>query len=417
MKNKVLNKIHNDQRGVALVVVIMVTLLLLVAGIGLLATTSAFSGDVSDANAEQQAYYASEGGVQTALNVLRGNVAPNPLINSTAASPLNKISFRKALTLATSNTNGDTSTTSRLSRWIPYTGNNASIGNGSFLLEIIDPDNTPLAQEPTRLIVRSTGFFGGASKRIEAILVNSSIGGLTAPAPLVLVGPNPGVVFDAGSSNSYLINGTDVSNPATVLPPIAVTNAGNLSVVNSSPRADQFVPTPPGPANVGMAGLPPWLQNPTNLDSKVQELRSVAQNQSRYFTTATASSNMNLGSDASPTITFVDGDLTLSPSGTSNGAGILVVSGKLTLSGGFSYKGIILVTGSNGARINGGGGGSIEGMMVVAPYNPASLAAGFTAPQYDRGGGGNSMLTYNSQAITNAVTGLGGMQIVGIAEK
>jgi hypothetical protein len=347
MKNISLQKMHKDERGVALVVVIMFSFLLLVAGIGLLASTSAFSGDVSDANSEQQAYYAAEGGLQTALNVLRGNVVPNPLINATATSPLNKITFRNALTLATSNTTGDTSTTSRLSRWIPYSGNTAPVGtNAGYTIELIDPDNTPLAQEPSRLIVRSTGTVGGATKRIEMIISNSAGSGLTAPAPLVLVGPNNGFQFDAGMSNTYLINGTDASNPTTVLPPIAVTNGPNLNTVNSSPRADQFVPTPPGAVNIGMGGLPLWLQSPTNLNTEMVTYYQQAQTDNRYFTTATASSNMNLGSAAAPLITYVDGDLSLSPGGTSNGAGILIVTGKLTLSGGFSYKGVILVTGN-----------------------------------------------------------------------
>jgi hypothetical protein len=56
-------------------------------------------------------------------------------------------------------------------------------------------------------------------------------------------------------------------------------------------------------------------------------------------------------------------------------------------------------------------------MMVVAPYDPNNLGAGFTAPHYDRGGGGNSTLVYDSQAISNAVNSIGSKKVVGVAEK
>jgi Tfp pilus assembly protein PilX len=415
------NNLDKKESGAVLVIVLLITLLLLVAGGAILATTSSFSGEVSDMNSEQQAYFAAESGIQTALNVMRGNVAPNPLVNPTPSNALNKISFRSAVTLATSNNPTDTSTIPRLSRWITYTNDKALIGpntNLGFKLEIIDPDNTVVTSQPSRLLIRSTGIvLGGASKSLEIILQNSGGANLSAPSPLVLDGPSNGFYFEPGSSNTYLINGYDASDPtAPPLPPIGVTNNSNLGVVNSDYRSDQFVPNPPGSQNVA-SNLPSWLQNPTNLNSRVQELRTYSQSQGRYFTSSTVSNTMNLGSSANPLITFVDGDLTLSSNGTSNGAGILVVTGELTLSGGFSYSGIILVTGSQGARIRGGGGGTIAGFMVIAPYDPNHLSDGFSSPHYDRSGGGNSNLIYDSSAISNANNVLGSVKVVSVGEK
>jgi hypothetical protein len=70
------------------------------------------------------------------------------------------------------------------------------------------------------------------------------------------------------------------------------------------------------------------------------------------------------------------------------------VTGKLTLHGRFSFKGIILVTGKDGVDRRGAGNGVIEGNMIVAPYVnssilPASEPVGgsFLAPQYDLSGG------------------------------
>src|ERR1041384_8348685 len=97
---------HNErvgERGAALVSVLMISLLLLSAG-GALILTSAMSVTNSvDSTAETQAYYAAQSGLQSTLNVLRGNVAPNPLFDtSSSTADANKITFRKAVTASTS---------------------------------------------------------------------------------------------------------------------------------------------------------------------------------------------------------------------------------------------------------------------------------------------------------------------------
>ncbi|HEX9960945.1 MAG TPA: hypothetical protein VGB00_08435, partial [Pyrinomonadaceae bacterium] len=146
---------RTGERGAALVMVLMIAFLLLVASAALLLESSMNTANVTDSVAEQQAYYAAESGIQSALDVLRGNTtviepmaslqAPpnaggeswawmNPLgwietTASAAATPtptpaldplLNKIDFRKAVSPASSNKSNDTSTTARMSRWLNY---------------------------------------------------------------------------------------------------------------------------------------------------------------------------------------------------------------------------------------------------------------------------------------------------------
>ena len=125
------NKCRKNERGAALVTVLMISFLLLVAVSALLLETSMNTANVTDATAEEQAYYAAESGIQTVLNVLRGNACPdpsvpakcfpNPLIDPSkpATDPANKIDYFKAINLSTSNVNGDT-TEPRLSRWLTY---------------------------------------------------------------------------------------------------------------------------------------------------------------------------------------------------------------------------------------------------------------------------------------------------------
>jgi hypothetical protein len=127
------NESRKNERGAALVTVLMITFLLLVAVIALLIEASMNTANVTDATAEEQAYYAAESGIQSVIRVLRGNpdAVPNPLINpSPSPSPNdNKINYFKAVKLCTSNASCNCSTNVcsssldtelRLSRWLPY---------------------------------------------------------------------------------------------------------------------------------------------------------------------------------------------------------------------------------------------------------------------------------------------------------
>jgi type II secretory pathway component PulK len=62
---------RNGERGAALITVIMISFLLLVAVAALLLEASTNTANVTDATAEEQAYYAAESGIQTAVNILR----------------------------------------------------------------------------------------------------------------------------------------------------------------------------------------------------------------------------------------------------------------------------------------------------------------------------------------------------------
>jgi hypothetical protein len=101
------------------------------------------------------------------------------------------------------------------------------------------------------------------------------------------------------------------------------------------------------------------------------------------------------GSAATPQITYVDGDVTLN-----GGAGVLVVAGTLTISGGMQFNGLILVIGQGSVLINGGGAGTIYGSIFVAQTNsstsPFAQLASLGPPSYTWHGGGRAAIDYNS---------------------
>ena len=141
-------KRKDGEKGAAMVMVLLISSLMLTASIGLLLETSLNSANVTDATAEQQAYNAAESGIQSALNVLRGN-------SKYQKDTGDAINFRKAVKLSNSNADGDTSTDARLSRWINYdTAYNDRVPFGlsgstsyaprtgyAYGLTIVDPEN------------------------------------------------------------------------------------------------------------------------------------------------------------------------------------------------------------------------------------------------------------------------------------
>ena len=107
---------RRSERGAALITMLLVSIPLLMAGGALITITAMSLANNADTSAETKAYYATEAGAQSVLNVLRGNVAPNPL-SGVAAN--NSITFRNAVTLSISNVATDTAVP-RLSRWLSY---------------------------------------------------------------------------------------------------------------------------------------------------------------------------------------------------------------------------------------------------------------------------------------------------------
>lgn len=575
-----IGKARKNEKGAALVMVLLISLLLLVASAGLLLEVSMNTANVTDATAEQQAYNAAESGIQSAINVLRGNTVPAQLIDPTrpATDPANRITFRKAITLSTSNSPGDTFPEARLSRWInydylpngatedgraslnpgydPHTGyafsigvedpddtgnilsyrtqgriwdasdmtwkssvtfgsgadtltisyvpfsvNNLNVSSGSantnygsfrmavtgtgatlaqdvryeVLVNLTAPytisrvmrgyfkagtvssasvgtvrldfdsqvyqvmgstitlDNDPFVPnapsinggvttiggnmtqaEPYRLVLTAVGFGPrGARKVLEATIQKNFFNGMTAPATLTLVGPAAGSVFDPGNSNVTEYSGDDVVSNV-IIPPIGTTNDANLNTVFT---AIQRVPPNPfngtvigTPANVS-AEMPFWLETSGNLHQTIMALKTTAESSGRYYANGTAPPNIGDNATARG-ITFVDGDLSLNGSG----GGILVVTGKLTLHGNFNFNGLIIAVGAQGVDRRGGGNGTLQGNIVVAPYNQANPGAGFLPPIYNLSGGGNSGVVYNSSSVANGMVAVSNF-VLGVAEK
>ena len=99
------------ERGAALVTMLLASILILGAGGALITTTMMSSNNSMNSTAEMQAYYVAEAGMQSALNVLRGNA--KPLVNEN-----DRMSFRTAIIPSISNAGN--AGVLRFAGWLPY---------------------------------------------------------------------------------------------------------------------------------------------------------------------------------------------------------------------------------------------------------------------------------------------------------
>jgi hypothetical protein len=199
-----------------------------------------------------------------------------------------------------------------------------------------------------------------------------------------------------------------------------VTNVDN-AIEGVSPkgpdRSGDYIGTGSNPsvaANPAYSPTGPWGQ-PTPLNNLVAELANSADvvydnggagcgfenpvlGQSGSLPSACSVSSATLGRSGAPQITYVNGDINFS--GTTTGAGVLIVTGTLTYSGNFSFSGLVLVVGQGYLQASGGGKGTFYGSVFVANTNshnaPYGQLSSLGQPTMDWGGGGGNGIYYNS---------------------
>ncbi len=405
---------NNQERGAALLTVLMLSTLLLAAGSTLLLVTTLTGRMAIDSTAESQAYYAAEGGLQATLDVLRGNVSANASMPSGS-----RINFRKAITLSTSNLPSDSSTSPRLSGWLNYdytpagsttpdrvslTSSYAPQNGMAFSVELSDPDGTP-SGEPSRLRLRVIGYGPkGALKKLELIVNRTSLD-YDPRATIMMRSSDDGtpMTFSTGPSAAKEYSGHDHADSGKILPTFGSTTAADADIQEEA--ANKNTVAAPVSENISMSNLPSWLQTANQARAFLNAQKANALSQGRYF----ESFSGNAGTSSAPAFTFVDGDCNLG-----GGAGLLIVTGNLELSGNPSFEGLILVLGEGTVNRNGGGNGNIFGSITVAKFD-RNGSGGFLAPSFTTNGGGNSTIQYDSEAVNKALNAAGPL-VMGVRE-
>lgn len=425
-----------NERGAALLTMLLVSILLLSAGLALVTATSISTTSTIDTTAEMQAYSGAEAGLEATLNVLRGNIAPD------VSMGLIKMNFRNAVNPVTSNRATDpwVAGTSRLSGWlnysyqsgddwrVPLTNSYAPSTGIAFKVSITDLDDTgPLATrqittnpnyQPTRLMIQSEGYGPkGAVKRLEMVIQRGAFD-FTPPAAITLPG-GPGLTLSLGNSSTVWYSGNDMGTPAQSSIPVVAVNADNVAAAQTV--IDGLDPSQVSPNDAGALTadtLPSFLQSASAARSFLTEMRATASSAGRLFSTKEqADAAGGLGTPTFPRFTFIDnyGGAPVALGPNHQGSGLLIVTGELDTQGSTDFQGIILVLGRGKLDRDGAGNGLLRGAIVVANFDPNGTEEDLGPPDFSVSGGGNSDLAFDSVWVRRALD-ISGIRVLGVRE-
>lgn len=411
MDQKLFKTLNNDcranERGAALITSLLVSTLLLIVGGALILTTQIAQGLAIDSTAELQAYYSAEAGVNATLNILRGNV------ESPAGT---KATFRNVADNRT------------LTPWMIYgatiQGVNVVEVNTSpamgFTVDVTDPDaaTTPAGEQPNRLLIHATGYGPKGSKKQMEVMVSRFIFDFSPNSVILMIGADDGTTpitsFAIGESEAKQYSGYDQADPSKSLPVFGVTN-----VLDSTTATGVLTVSKPDTVSgvdkvsqLDNSDLPYFLQSADNARAFLNLMQERAETTNRLFT----SSPTDMGTVDNPKFTFVNGDATLV-----EGAGLLIVTGKLISDGNVGFKGIVLVLGEGVFDRSGTGNSDLLGAIVVAKFQRTWPSAEdgsphpFLAPTFSVSGGGTGLTAFDSDQVDRALAA-NGIRTLGVRE-
>jgi len=309
-----------------------------------------------------------------------------------------------------------------------YDGTNEFLLAGAATCPLMNPASPP---EPVYMLTALAVTNNGARRMVQSEVAKVLFP--PTPAALTFAGV-PANYQNVPNSNNFVVSG--IQPPNTAVPPqppnsnctpgdkpgigafdAAQTAAVTLAITTQAGnRMGNYTGTPAisniGP-NPGSNTLGPW-GNITTLNQIVQNIALQANQtipagnvgalqggsgSSTVLSTSTSALPLgNMGSASNPIITVIKGNVAFS--GNTSGGGILLVTGDLTFSGTTTFDGIILVVGTGKVTFGGGGGGSINGSLLVAntliPAVPPAPAGTPGTSTVDWSGGGGNGITFNS---------------------
>ena len=309
--------------------------------------------------------------------------------------------------------------------------------------------DTPTSTTDSDFVITLTSFASGPNgigfAAVQADLLCPSLLDPPQNLPATLVLPGPDVCYDGNNSNPYTTNNTGTNNCAMAIGVTSPTAVSSIINGNSNPSTicgsngwsgipasrlgtgysdsnyrscnpqggsplggpqvvknfiDDTTPgnNPYGTFNNDPAPFPgasPTLTNVAYLQNLMAQIKVLAD------FTSVSDPAFTLGTTTNPRIVYINGDFTLSSAqcGNSNTcAGILAVTGTLTVSGNWNYTGVIYAVGAGSVTQNGNGAGNMNGSMLVAntvtPWTGNSAYVGI--PHVNLNGGGNGTWGYTN---------------------
>jgi hypothetical protein len=187
------------------------------------------------------------------------------------------------------------------------------------------------------------------------------------------------------------------------LPSIAVTGLQDLPIAIDAITKGSTV-EPEQVKLLPVSELPEFLQTADNARGFLNYMQGVSRSMGRYYTSFSGYA----GTTAAPQFTFVNGNCNLD-----GGAGLLLVTGKLTMNGSPNFDGIVLVLGEGNVERDGAGNGNVLGTVYVArfarswPTSENGSPHPFLAPRFTTQGSGNADIRRDSSKERTARDVLG----------
>jgi len=207
------------ERGAALVTVLFISLLVLTLASALILTTGMSATNAISSTDEVQAYYSAEAGMQAALNVIRGNVAPTINFKNAVADPrLSQWLIKNYPT---------TTTPDRITLSPDYS---YSKGMAYAITEIKDPENS------TKVIYSTAGSFtGSVSTSATSLSLSGGVSLTFTPQSSTDITAS-GVSPSFGTfSFSGVKNNTNLTIPAGTTFTLQITETAPLAAGSISP--------------------------------------------------------------------------------------------------------------------------------------------------------------------------------------
>jgi len=433
---KRLRAVFADERGVA-VVLGLVALLALTALVLAFLSVSSFEPQIAaNLEAGTRARYLAEAGIEAAFDSLATADWSTALTGATCDTGVLVPTTAAGSTLPGRTTASGTYTV-RV-RNDCYAGNGSTLSSDRVFTGLAALDATATTDTNSRLILVSTGTIGTATRTIKVVLKRVQLP--TINGALSFPGVNADIDF---SGSSFTIRGVDTQmgseadGTGAAVYGISVGVAANESDIdtalannqqNSVSGKDQ---TNPSATTTGdnTAAYDTTLTSSavTDFVNAVKGLADVSINApstSPYSASNigdSCASDINSatcwGTESHPKIVYIKGDSTgstqynaLDLSGSTSGVGILIVeNGNVDITGNFTWKGPVIITGTGvKIRYHGGGNQAIWGAVIVNELSND----GDNALEADISG--NAKIYYSTEAIDNAMDGVGGRRLMSL---
>lgn len=385
-----------DEKGMILVVSLMMISALLLLGTTAVMTSTTDMKINSNYKTSTQALYIAEAGIEVARGQLR-NLGGSTLSQILAARAGANLSLSSSTDSANFYANRAFVTDD-----LPYVPQ-TSFGGGTYRVYLtnaatltgVSPVETVTSLTDTDLRVTLTSFGQGPNNSL--VVVQEVVKQLTLPPlPGAIILPGPSVTFNGGNSNASGVDGMTESAITTTSAASRTTVINQLTSIN---RIGNYTCASPPCINNEAATIDPTWNSVSGIEGLYNTLMSVADlvtgTTTGTTTTTTELTAAQVGTTSDRKIVVVNGNASLGPV---DGAGILIVTGELTLHGNFNYKGLIMCIGQGKLLRNGGGNGDIEGAILVARTRDDSnnLLTTLGNSTYNTNGGGNSDIVYSA---------------------